>query len=119
MAALCGTERAQRIFLSQIQRIPERIFQINNVSTQEAGLPRQTPQQAATNSSQADTGPEQTFLRESTLHKRLQTLAGISQEHLGPGKEEHILVLAKVQGLGQSIPPCMGHGGALGMTLQS
>lgn len=70
-------------------------------------------------SSQADTGPEQTFLRESALHKPLQALTGISQEHLGPGKEEHILVLAKVQGLGQSIPPRMDHGGALGMMLQT
>lgn len=26
------------------------------------------------------------------------------RENLGPGKEEHILVLARVQGLGQSIP---------------
>lgn len=64
-------------------------------------------------------GPEQTFLRESALHKPLQALTGISQEHLGPGKEEHILVLAKVQGLGQSIPPRMDYGGALGMMLQT
>lgn len=45
-----------------------------------AGLGCQTPQQAAAGSSRADTVPEQTFLRESGLHKCLKTpLAGISQ----------------------------------------
>lgn len=41
------------------------------------------------------------------------------RENLGPGKEEHILALARVQGLSQSIPPHTDHGGALGMTLQT
>lgn len=55
-AKVYGTARAERTFLSQIQRIPKCVSQINNVNAQEgrAAVPKRTA------GGRADTAPEKT-----------------------------------------------------------
>lgn len=74
-----GQSELEGYFKAKFKGYLKAFFKQTTSARKKAGLPCQTPRQGAAGSSQADTVPEQTFLRESALHKRLQALAGISQ----------------------------------------